>query len=64
MRLRAILFVFFSALLAATTAEASPVLMISIDGLRPSDVLGAPKNGLKLCPICAPSSMTAHTLRE
>lgn len=48
MRLRTFLLVVVSAFLAANAADANPVLMISIDGLRPSDVLGAPKNGLKL----------------
>jgi predicted AlkP superfamily pyrophosphatase or phosphodiesterase len=32
----------------AAAAQASPVLLISIDGLRPSDVLEAKKRGLKL----------------
>lgn len=37
-----------SLLLAAPTVQAAPVLMISIDGLRPGDVLDAPARGLKL----------------
>ena len=47
---------FLCALAAATTATvalshaaaAAPVLMISIDGLRPADVLDADQRGLKL----------------
>lgn len=35
-------------LAAAGTAQASPVLLISIDGLRPADVIEADKRGLKL----------------
>jgi predicted AlkP superfamily pyrophosphatase or phosphodiesterase len=47
MKLRWLLPALFS-LVAATAAYASPVLLISIDGLRPSDVLEAKKRGLKL----------------
>jgi predicted AlkP superfamily pyrophosphatase or phosphodiesterase len=36
----------FAATLLATTAHANPVLMISIDGLRPLDVIDADKRGL------------------
>lgn len=35
-------------LLAAGAAPASPVLLISLDGLRPADVIEAPARGLKL----------------
>ena len=35
-------------LLAPAAAEAAPVLMISIDGLRPADVLEADQRGIKL----------------
>ena len=35
-------------LLAPVAAEAAPVLMISIDGLRPGDVLEAGKRGIKV----------------
>ncbi|MEI9988848.1 MAG: ectonucleotide pyrophosphatase/phosphodiesterase [Rhizomicrobium sp.] len=39
----------FAALLAAAApAAAAPVLMISIDGLRPADVIDAPARGLKV----------------
>jgi predicted AlkP superfamily pyrophosphatase or phosphodiesterase len=48
MKVRAFLFVLFSAFLATAVAEANPVLMISIDGLRPADVIDAPKRGLKV----------------
>ena len=48
MKVRAFLIIALAALLAATATEASPVLMISIDGLRPADVLDAKKNGLKI----------------
>jgi predicted AlkP superfamily pyrophosphatase or phosphodiesterase len=37
-----------AALLVAATAHAAPVLMISIDGLRPADVLEAEQRGLKI----------------
>jgi len=47
MKFRAFLIIVLTALLAVT-AEASPVLMISIDGLRPTDVFDAKKNGLKI----------------
>ncbi|MFM5884942.1 MAG: alkaline phosphatase family protein [Novosphingobium sp.] len=36
------------ACLAATAAQAEPVLMISIDGLRPGDVIEAEQRGLKV----------------
>jgi predicted AlkP superfamily pyrophosphatase or phosphodiesterase len=39
-------FVAAAALFAAAPAMAGPVLMISIDGLRPADVIGAEKSGL------------------
>jgi len=45
---RAILTLVLSMLLAAVAAAASPVLLISLDGLRPGDVLEAKKRGLKL----------------
>lgn len=48
MKMRAFLFVLFSAFLTIGAAEANPVLMISIDGLRPADVIDAPKRGLKV----------------
>jgi predicted AlkP superfamily pyrophosphatase or phosphodiesterase len=35
-------------LIASTVAQAAPVLMVSIDGLRPGDVLEADARGLKL----------------
>lgn len=38
----------FCAAVAAPAAQAAPVLMISIDGLRPGDVLEAPARGLKI----------------
>lgn len=47
MKLRAGLLA-LSMLLGTGTAEAAPVLMISIDGLRPADVIDAQKRGLKL----------------
>jgi len=37
-----------AALLSAAAAHAAPVLMISIDGLRPADVLEADKRGVKV----------------
>lgn len=37
-----------AAMLMAGSAQASPVLMISIDGLRPLDVIDAPKRGLEV----------------
>jgi hypothetical protein len=37
-----------AALLGAATAQARPVLLISIDGLRPADVLDAEHRGLKV----------------
>jgi predicted AlkP superfamily pyrophosphatase or phosphodiesterase len=44
---RTLLFLILSMFLAAA-AEAAPVLMISIDGLRPGDILEAQKRGLKV----------------
>jgi predicted AlkP superfamily pyrophosphatase or phosphodiesterase len=38
----------FSLVLLAAPAAASPVLMISIDGLRPGDVIDGPARGLKV----------------
>jgi len=38
----------FAAFLVAAPAAAAPVVMISIDGLRPGDVIDAPKRGLKV----------------
>ena len=46
MKLRWLLFALIA--FCAVSASAAPVLMISIDGLRPSDVLDAKKRGLKL----------------
>lgn len=37
-----------AALIASTGAAAAPLLLISIDGLRPADVLDADKRGLKI----------------
>ncbi len=37
-----------AAMLMAGSARAAPVLMISIDGLRPLDVIDAPKRGLEV----------------
>lgn len=39
---------FLAAALAATPAAAEPVLLISIDGLRPADVIEAERRGLKI----------------
>jgi predicted AlkP superfamily pyrophosphatase or phosphodiesterase len=39
---------FLAALLAATPATAAPVLLISIDGLRPADVIEAEQRGLQI----------------
>jgi len=39
--------------LCVSAAQAAPVLMISIDGLRPADVLDADKRGLKLPTLSA-----------
>jgi predicted AlkP superfamily pyrophosphatase or phosphodiesterase len=47
MKFRAALFA-LSILVCAGAATASPVLMISLDGLRPADVLEAKKRGLNL----------------
>ena len=38
----------FATLAVGFSAQAAPVLMISIDGLRPADVLDAPQQGLKI----------------
>src|ERR1700761_4060783 len=46
--MRKILFAAAIATLAATPAAASPVLMISVDGLRPLDVIDADKRGFKI----------------
>jgi len=48
MRHRATLTYLFAALFVAAAAEANPVLMISIDGLRPADVIDAQARGLKV----------------
>ena len=48
MRLSASLAAAALSLAAATSAMAAPVLMISIDGLRPGDVLDAPARGLRV----------------
>jgi len=40
--------ILFAAAVAASPAFAAPVLMISIDGLRPLDVVDAPQRGLKV----------------
>lgn len=48
MMLRSIFGGVLSVLIATATACASPVLVISLDGLRPADVLEADKRGLKL----------------
>jgi predicted AlkP superfamily pyrophosphatase or phosphodiesterase len=40
--------ILFAAAVAASPALAAPVLMISIDGLRPLDVIDAPARGLKV----------------
>ena len=47
MKVRAFWLLLFAALATAPAAEAGPVLMISIDGLRPADVLDAKKRGFK-----------------
>lgn len=44
----ALLFVTLIGLVCAIPAQASPVLLISVDGLRPGDVLEADKRGLKI----------------
>lgn len=46
--MRAAGLMFALALAAAPAARAAPVLMISVDGLRPADVLDAPARGLKV----------------
>ncbi|HEY2068043.1 MAG TPA: ectonucleotide pyrophosphatase/phosphodiesterase [Rhizomicrobium sp.] len=46
--MRAILFAAAFAALSATAADAAPVLMISIDGLRPLDIIDAQARGLKV----------------
>ena len=48
MRLSSVAAVSIVSLLAAGTAAANPVLMISIDGLRPGDVIDAQQRGLKV----------------
>jgi predicted AlkP superfamily pyrophosphatase or phosphodiesterase len=48
MKVRAFWLLLFAALATAPAAEAGPVLMISIDGLRPADVLDAKKRGFKI----------------
>jgi len=48
MRLVSLLCGLMVAIAAPALAAASPVLMISVDGLRPSDVLEADKRGLKV----------------
>ena len=45
---RAVLACLLSVFLGAVAAAASPVLLVSLDGLRPGDVLDAQKRGLKL----------------
>jgi predicted AlkP superfamily phosphohydrolase/phosphomutase len=48
MRTLSFLLILGVGLLVAATAYAAPVLMISIDGLRPADVLEAQQRGLKI----------------
>jgi predicted AlkP superfamily pyrophosphatase or phosphodiesterase len=48
MRMISVLSTLALALLAVSAVHAAPVLMISIDGLRPADVLDAEQRGLKL----------------
>jgi predicted AlkP superfamily pyrophosphatase or phosphodiesterase len=48
MRLISVLSVMAAALLSVSAVHAAPVLMISIDGLRPADVLEAEQRGLKI----------------
>jgi predicted AlkP superfamily pyrophosphatase or phosphodiesterase len=48
MTYRALRFAVVALALALAAAEANPVLMISVDGMRPSDVIDAGKRGLKL----------------
>ena len=43
----------FAAILTAASAHAAPVLMISIDGLRPGDVLEADRRGIKVPALSA-----------
>lgn len=57
MKLRAAL---FALTLLAGTAEAGPVLMISLDGLRPADVIEAQKKGLNLPNITAFLKQSAY----
>ena len=45
MRRLSFILVLASTLLASLAAQAAPVLMISIDGLRPADVIDAGKRG-------------------
>ena len=53
MRIRASLLLLLAAMFIASAAQAGPVLMISIDGLRPADVLDAKKRGLKVPSLSA-----------
>jgi predicted AlkP superfamily pyrophosphatase or phosphodiesterase len=46
--MRKILLACAAAMFMAGSAQAAPVLMISIDGLRPLDVIDAPKRGLEV----------------
>jgi predicted AlkP superfamily pyrophosphatase or phosphodiesterase len=55
--LKGVLSVVAAATLAAGAAQASPVLMISIDGLRPADVLEAKARGMALPNL---SGLVAH----
>ena len=48
MGVRAFVLFLLAFLCVSSTAQAGPVLMISIDGLRPADVLDANKRGLKI----------------
>jgi len=48
MRLKSLICALILALLAPSVALAAPVLMISVDGMRPADVLQAEQRGLKL----------------
>jgi predicted AlkP superfamily pyrophosphatase or phosphodiesterase len=57
MKLRAAL---FALTLLAGTAEAGPVLMISLDGLRPADVIEAQKKGLNLPNLTAFLKQSAY----
>lgn len=57
MKLRSTLLAFT---ILAGTASAGPVLMISLDGLRPSDVIEAEKKGLKLPNLTAFLKQSAY----